>query len=153
MFCILELKVTALHSEMPQKKRIQSLERFKAEASKILIATDVASRGLDIPFVKLIINYDVPKDPNDYIHRVGRTARAEKSGESITFVSQRDILLIQAIEKHISTRMEKNSYISDFKVTQELNTVSSAKIEAEISMTNFGKLRENNKRKHGDFNE
>ncbi|KAG5519348.1 hypothetical protein PMAC_001973 [Pneumocystis sp. 'macacae'] len=152
MFHILELKVMALHSEMPQKKRIQSLERFKAETSKILIATDIASRGLDIPFVELIINYDIPKDPNDYIHRVGRTARAGRSGESITFVSQRDILLIQAIEKHVNAKMKKNPHISDFKVTQELNTVSSAKIEAEISMTNFGKLKENNKRKHEDLN-
>ncbi|KAG4306311.1 hypothetical protein PORY_000299 [Pneumocystis oryctolagi] len=152
-FRILELDVTVLHSEMPQKRRTRSLERFKTEANKILIATDIASRGLDIPFVELVINYDVPKNPDDYIHRVGRTARAGKSGESITIVSQRDILLIQEIEKHINAKMEKNSYISDFKVTQELNTISSAKIEAEISMTNFGKVKENNKRKHMDLSE
>ncbi|EMR10508.1 hypothetical protein PNEG_01220 [Pneumocystis murina B123] len=147
MFRILDFKVTALHSEMPQKERTQSLRKFKEEASKILIATDIVSRGLDIPFVELVINYDVPKDPDDYIHRVGRTARAGKSGESITLVSQRDILLIQAIEKRINAKMEKNPHVSDFKVAQELNTISAARIEAEMSMTNFGQLKENNKRK------
>ncbi|KAG5438383.1 hypothetical protein PCANB_002871 [Pneumocystis canis] len=148
MFHILDFKVVALHSQMPQKERILSLKKFRSETSKILIATDIISRGLDIPFVELVVNYDVPKDPSDYIHRAGRTARAKRQGESITLVSQRDILLIQAIEKRINTKMKKNTYVSDFKVTQELNIVSAAKIEAEIKMTDFNKSNNNNKRKH-----
>ena len=68
---------------------------------KILIATDVASRGLDIPSVNLVINLDVPTVISDYVHRIGRTARASRSGRSISFVTQHDIELIQEIEGHV----------------------------------------------------
>ena len=63
------------------------------------MATDVASRGLDIPSVELVLNFDVPKNPKDYVHRVGRTARAGRGGTSMTIVSQYDIALIKSIEK------------------------------------------------------
>lgn len=61
---------------------------------------------MDIPEVKLVINYDVPRDPDDYIHRVGRTARAGRKGEAVTFVGQRDVALVQAIEKRVGRQME-----------------------------------------------
>jgi ATP-dependent RNA helicase DDX49/DBP8 len=70
------------------------------------VATDVAARGLDIPEVGLVINYDIPRDPDDYIHRVGRTARAGRKGEATTFVGQRDVHLIQAIEARVGREME-----------------------------------------------
>ncbi|KAL7267970.1 putative RNA helicase [Rhizina undulata] len=104
---LLDHRVTPLHSELPQRERIDSLGRFRAEAARILVATDVASRGLDIPAVELVINFDVPRDPDDYIHRVGRTARAGKKGDAITFVTQHDILLVEAIEKRTGRKMEK----------------------------------------------
>jgi ATP-dependent RNA helicase DDX49/DBP8 len=100
-------RVTALHSQLAQSERIDSLGRFRAEAARILVATDVASRGLDIPVVELVINYDVPRDPDDYIHRVGRTARAGKEGEAITFVGERDVTLVESIEARTGTRLEK----------------------------------------------
>ena len=76
---------------MSQVKRIQSLSSFKSKEQNILIATEVAARGLDIPNVDLVINYDVPQNAKDYVHRVGRTARAGKAGEAITLVTQYDV--------------------------------------------------------------
>lgn len=97
----LEHSVTALHSSLPQSQRNKNLSEFRSSKARILIATDVAGRGLDIPAVNLVINYDVPRNPVDYVHRVGRTARAGRSGTSITFVGQRDVELILAIEEYI----------------------------------------------------
>ena len=84
---LLSHTVTSLHSQLAQHERQNSLGRFSAEAAKILVATDLASRGLDIPVVSLVINFDLPQSPEDYIHRVGRTARAGRGGMSISFVS------------------------------------------------------------------
>ncbi|ROT36040.1 DEAD/DEAH box helicase [Sodiomyces alkalinus F11] len=103
---LLDHRVTALHSRLPQRQRTDNLARFRAAAARILVATDVASRGLDIPEVALVINYDVPRDPDDYIHRVGRTARAGRPGEAVTFVGQRDVELVLAIERRVGREME-----------------------------------------------
>ncbi|CAG0887389.1 unnamed protein product [Darwinula stevensoni] len=94
-----------LHGQMPQAKRLASLNKFKAKSSAILIATDVASRGLDIPHVDVVINFDIPTHSKDYIHRVGRTARAGRSGKAITFVTQYDVELYQRIEHLISMKL------------------------------------------------
>ena len=72
---------------------------------RILVATDVASRGLDIPRVQFVLNFDVPKSPKDYVHRVGRTARAGRGGESLTFVTQYDVKLILAVEEYIGLKL------------------------------------------------
>ncbi|KAH6627729.1 P-loop containing nucleoside triphosphate hydrolase protein [Chaetomium tenue] len=103
---LLDHRVTALHSRLPQRQRIDNLGRFRASAARILVATDVAARGLDIPEVKLVINYDIPRDPDDYIHRVGRTARAGRKGDAVTFVGQRDVELVLAIEQRVGRQME-----------------------------------------------
>ncbi|KAG0648450.1 ATP-dependent RNA helicase dbp8 [Hyphodiscus hymeniophilus] len=103
---LLEHRVTALHSKLPQRQRIDNLGRFRASAARILVATDVAARGLDIPEVGLVINYDIPRDPDDYIHRVGRTARAGRKGDAVTLVGQRDVQLILAIETRVGRPLE-----------------------------------------------
>ena len=94
-------RVTALYSRLPQRERVANLGRFRAAAARVLVATDVAARGLDIPEVRLVVNYDVPRDPDDYIHRVGRTARAGRAGEAVSFVGQRDVDLVLAIEARV----------------------------------------------------
>ena len=104
---LLDHRVTSLHSVLSQKDRTDNLARFRASAARILVATDVASRGLDIPEVDLVINYDVPRNPNDYIHRVGRTARAGKGGDAITLIGQRDVNLFLAIEGRIGVKLEE----------------------------------------------
>ncbi|XP_055328636.1 probable ATP-dependent RNA helicase DDX47 isoform X2 [Paramacrobiotus metropolitanus] len=94
----LGLMAIPLHGQMSQNKRLGSLNKFKAKSRSILIATDVASRGLDIPHVDVVINYDIPTHSKDYIHRVGRTARAGRAGKAITLVTQYDVELYQRIE-------------------------------------------------------
>jgi ATP-dependent RNA helicase DDX49/DBP8 len=102
----LDHRVTSLHSRLSQQERTSNLARFRASAARILVATDVASRGLDIPEVELVVNYDVPRNPDDYIHRVGRTARAGKKGKAITLVGQRDVALCLAIEARVGMKMD-----------------------------------------------
>ncbi|XP_057347903.1 probable ATP-dependent RNA helicase DDX47 isoform X2 [Manis pentadactyla] len=94
-----------LHGQMSQSKRLGSLNKFKAKARSILLATDVASRGLDIPHVDVVVNFDIPTHSKDYIHRVGRTARAGRSGKAITFVTQYDVELFQRIEHLIGKKL------------------------------------------------
>lgn len=146
----LEFRVASLHSEMPQTERTNSLHRFKAGAAKILIATDVASRGLDIPTVELVVNYDIPADADDFIHRVGRTARAGRKGDAISIVAEKDVDRILAIEERINKKMELIEDISDNKVIKDsLNKTSVAKREAFMDMDreNFGEKRKINKSK------
>ncbi|XP_033755876.1 probable ATP-dependent RNA helicase DDX47 [Pecten maximus] len=94
-----------LHGQLSQAKRLGALNKFKSKTRSILIATDVASRGLDIPHVDVVINLDIPTHSKDYIHRVGRTARAGRSGKAITFVSQYDVELYQRIEHLIAKKL------------------------------------------------
>ncbi|TRY67916.1 hypothetical protein TCAL_02936 [Tigriopus californicus] len=96
-----------LNGHMSQNKRLGALNKFKSKSRSILIATDVASRGLDIPHVDVVINFDIPTHSKDYIHRVGRTARAGRSGKAITFVSQYDVELYQRIEQLIGKKLPK----------------------------------------------
>ncbi|GME55723.1 ATP-dependent RNA helicase DBP8 [Neofusicoccum parvum] len=134
MLRLLDHRVASLHSGLPQSQRISNLARFRAKAARILVATDVAARGLDIPAVEMVINYDVPRDPDDYIHRVGRTARAGRSGESVTMVGQRDVELILAIENRVGTKMveyaEEDVNIETRVIRDALKIVGEKKREA-----------------------
>lgn len=94
-----------LHGQLSQAKRLGALNKFRSKARSILLATDVASRGLDIPHVDVVINYDIPTHSKDYIHRVGRTARAGRYGKAITLVSQYDVELYQRIEHLIGKKL------------------------------------------------
>lgn len=97
----------ALHAMISQRQRLAGLAQFKSHVSKILIATDVASRGLDIPAVSLVINHIIPNNATDYVHRVGRTARAGKKGFAVSIVTQHDVKLVQAIEQKIHIRLKE----------------------------------------------
>lgn len=95
-----------IHGQMSQPKRLGALTMFKSGERSIMIATDVASRGLDIPTVDVVLNVDIPANPKDYVHRVGRTARAGRSGRAIAFVTQYDVELFQKIEALTGKKME-----------------------------------------------
>jgi ATP-dependent RNA helicase DDX47/RRP3 len=101
----LGFKAIPLNGTMSQSARLGSLNKFKSGSRNILIATDVASRGLDIPSVDCVINFDLAQDSKTYIHRVGRTARAGRSGRSIAIVTQYDIELFLRIEKALGTKI------------------------------------------------
>ncbi|KAF9438317.1 ribosomal RNA processing protein [Entomortierella beljakovae] len=94
-----------LHGQLSQEKRLGALNKFKSGTRNILIATDVASRGLDIPSVDIVLNYDLPNNSKDYIHRVGRTARAGRSGKSFTFLTQYDVEVYQRIEQALGKQL------------------------------------------------
>ena len=101
----LGFQASCLHGQLSQAKRLGALNKFKAGQRNILVATDVASRGLDIPNVDLVLNVDIPGNGKDYIHRVGRTARAGKAGRSIAFVSQYDVEAYQRLEALLQTKL------------------------------------------------
>merc|ERR1711953_366285 len=94
-----------LNGQMSQDKRSGMLNKYKSRNRNILIATDVASRGLDIPHVDVVVNFDIPTHSKDYIHRVGRTARAGRAGRAVTFVSQYDVELYQRIEHLLGKKL------------------------------------------------
>ncbi|KAI1121022.1 ATP-dependent rRNA helicase RRP3 [Nemania abortiva] len=96
-----------LHGQLPQSARLGALSKFKTGSRNILVATDVAARGLDIPKIALVINYDLPQDSTTYIHRVGRTARAGNTGRSISFVTQYDMEIWLRIEAALGKKVEE----------------------------------------------
>jgi superfamily II DNA/RNA helicase len=98
-------KAGPIHGDMEQPERIRELERFKAGEINILVASDVAARGLDIKGVSHVFNYDVPWQPDDYIHRIGRTGRAGKTGTAITLVTSADAEALETIEKLIGSKI------------------------------------------------
>ena len=85
-----KLSVAEIHSDLDQKSREQYLQDFRNQKTNILVATDILSRGIDIDDIDLVINYDVPNDGEDYIHRIGRTARAATSGTAFTLVAEKE---------------------------------------------------------------
>lgn len=101
----LGFSATPLHGKMSQPKRLGSLNKFKSGERTLLVCTDVASRGLDIQSVDVVINFDIPTNSKDYIHRVGRTARAGRNGRAINFVTQYDVELFQRIEHLLGYKM------------------------------------------------
>jgi superfamily II DNA/RNA helicase len=101
------LPAKAFHSDLEQGEREDILRAFKSRQLSILIGTDVLSRGIDVEGISAVINYDVPPDPEDYVHRVGRTARAETTGTAITFINERDQQKFFSIENLIGTNIPK----------------------------------------------
>ncbi|MBX2842725.1 MAG: DEAD/DEAH box helicase [Flammeovirgaceae bacterium] len=101
------LKAEEIHSDLEQSEREEVLRGFKNQTYSILVATDIISRGIDIDSISLVINYDVPQEAEDYIHRIGRTARAESTGEGITFINQKDQFNFKKIEELIGLEVRK----------------------------------------------
>ena len=99
--------VEGISSDLDQRERENVLMRFRSRDTKVLVATDVLSRGIDIKDINLVINYDVPGDAEDYVHRIGRTARAETKGEAITFVNEDDMYKFVRIERLIEREVPK----------------------------------------------
>lgn len=101
------LKVAAMHSDLTQPERDEVMYEFRNRRINVLIATDVVSRGIDIDDIQMVINYDVPHDPEDYVHRVGRTARANRDGQAVTLVTAKENTALKRIEKLIEKEIEK----------------------------------------------
>lgn len=117
-----------LHGDMTQPQRNQAMERFKRNRTEILVATDVAARGLDIDNIEAVFNYDLPQDVEYYVHRIGRTARAGRSGQAFSFVVGREIYKIHEIESYASTKIHRKPVpsiadIEEVRVTNFLERV------------------------------
>jgi len=103
----MKINCAEMHSDLEQRERDDVMLRFKAGHVDVLVATDIVSRGIDIDDIRIVINYDVPHDAEDYVHRIGRTARADRDGVAITFVSDLDIYRFQGIEHFLGKEVEK----------------------------------------------
>ena len=103
----LRINCDQMHSDLSQQDRDKVMYRFKAGQTDVLVATDIVARGIDIDDIRTVINYDVPHDAEDYVHRIGRTARADRDGEAITFISEADIYRFQQIEHFLGKEVEK----------------------------------------------
>ncbi|MFV0365935.1 MAG: DEAD/DEAH box helicase [Mangrovibacterium sp.] len=102
-----KMNVQAISSDLEQKEREEVLKQFRARQLRILVATDVLSRGIDIKDINLVVNFDVPNDAEDYVHRIGRTARANTTGLAITFVNEDDMYKFDGIERLIESKVPK----------------------------------------------
>ncbi len=100
-------EVTVMHSDIPQKERMAALRGFKEDKYRILVATDVAARGIDVSGVTHVINYRVPENPEDYVHRIGRTGRAEAQGDAFTLLTADEIDFAKSVEAFISHKIER----------------------------------------------
>ena len=115
------IKASALHGGMRQNKRSKIMQNFRDERFRILVATDIASRGLDVPHIEHIINYDMPQAPEDFIHRIGRTARAGSVGEAVSFLTQKDTRIWRSIERLLNKEESKKKMeILKMKLLQNL---------------------------------
>ena len=104
----LKINCGEMHSDLDQAQRDEIMYKFKSGQLDVLVATDIVSRGIDIDDITMVINYDVPHDAEDYVHRIGRTARADRDGVAITFVNEDDMYAFHQIEKFLEREITKN---------------------------------------------
>jgi len=116
------IKAAEFHADLNQEERISALNSFKKRNTTVLVATDIAARGLDIVKVALVVNFDLPRSPEDYIHRIGRTARAGESGIAISFITAENQEHFALIEKRAAIKLEKEQ-IEGFELTDEIVSV------------------------------
>ncbi|KAJ1410632.1 P-loop containing nucleoside triphosphate hydrolase [Sesbania bispinosa] len=147
MLEVLDQEAAALYSYKTQVQRLEALNQFKSGKVSVLLTTDVACCGLDIPTVDLVINYDVPSIPRNYIHRVGRTARAGRGGLALSLVTQNDVDLIHEIETLIERQLEMIEY-KENEVLSLMKKVFSAKNVAEMKMMGLRRKEKSGKNKN-----
>lgn len=118
------IKAAEMHSDLDQNKREEVILKFKAGQVNVLVATDIMARGIDIDDIELVINYDVPREAEDYVHRIGRTARADREGSAITFVNEKDMGKFRKIERLLEKKVEKNPIPEDLGAGPDYNKSS-----------------------------
>ena len=123
------LSAIALQGNMTQGQRERAMDGFRKNKFKVLVATDIAARGIDVQRVSLVINFDVPNKPDIYTHRIGRTGRAERSGEALTFVTSEDFSAIKDIEKHLGLKIPRRK-VTGFEVPDDVASMTPRKSSA-----------------------
>lgn len=143
---LLQLKIWPLHSQMEQKQRLKNLERFKNATKCVLLATDVAARGLDVPFVDHVIHFQVPRSADVYVHRNGRTARAERPGFGLLLCAPDERKLLRALFKNLN---RKDDEVMDLPVERDLLDKLKNRVEVarKIDKIQHGATKENHDKK------
>ena len=126
-----------LHGDMSQSMRDRVMHKFRKSGLEFLVATDVAARGIDVEDVQVVFNYDLPYDPEDYVHRIGRTGRAGRSGRAISFVAGREVFQIQHIERFTRTRIHRAKVPTQGEVEEARTTVILDKVRAILTAGEF----------------
>ena len=121
------MRASEMHSGLEQEQREETIRDFKSKKIRILVATDILSRGIDIKGIELVINYEVPHDAEDYVHRIGRTARADSTGEAITFINPKQVRDFMDIEKLIEKEVPKLNLPQGFETAPEYQIVHKEK--------------------------
>ena len=124
--CAIHIDARAMHSDLEQKERDEVMLDFRNGKVDVLVATDIVSRGIDVDDIPLVVNYDVPRDAEDYVHRIGRTARAENKGEAITLVSPEDKHFFNKIERFLQKNIERISLPSSLGAAPDSSVCSLA---------------------------
>ena len=130
-----------MHSDLEQAERDEILYKFKSGQIDVLVATDIVARGIDIDDIAMVINFDVPHDPEDYVHRIGRTARAQRDGIAITFVAEDEIYSFKQIEKFLGREVEKAAVPEELGETPDYNAATG---KSRNSRNQRGRGRDNN---------
>jgi ATP-dependent RNA helicase DeaD len=126
-----------LHGDMTQNMRDRVMNKFRKSGLEFLVATDVAARGIDVDDVEVVVNYDMPYDPEDYVHRIGRTGRAGRSGRAISFVSGRELFQIQVIERFTKMRIHRTRIPTADEVEQARASLFLGKVRAVLQSGEF----------------
>jgi ATP-dependent RNA helicase DeaD len=125
-----------LHGDMTQQQRNHAMDKFKRNASEILVATDVAARGIDVENIEAVFNYDIPQDEEYYVHRIGRTARAGKNGLAFTFVVGKELYKLRDIESYASIKIPRKAIPTLVDVEEVKTTTLLDKVRAIIDKGN-----------------
>ena len=128
--------VAVLHSNRSQNQRTEALDGFKSGKYDIMVATDIAARGIDVAGVTHVINYDIPKHPEDYVHRIGRTGRAQREGDAFTLITGEDAAAAAAVERYLGQRVER-SRVDGFAYGQEVSAAPVAAARSSTSRRSF----------------
>ena len=135
-------KIAEMHSDLDQNKRDDVMLDFKAGKIQVIVATDILARGIDVDDIELVINYDVPREAEDYVHRIGRTARANRDGRAITFVAPEEAFRLRRIEKLLENEIPKEEVPAEFGEAPAYNPTDRKK-----SSGGKGKWKRNNRGK------
>lgn len=139
-----------MHSDLSQAERDEVMYQFKANQTDVLVATDIVARGIDIDDIRMVINYDVPHDAEDYVHRIGRTARADRDGVAITFISDTDIYRFNQIERFLGTTVKKNPLPDGLGDGPEYKSIEKKKAASRRGKNKGGRWHSHGRGSHGN---
>ena len=146
----MKINCSDMHSDLSQAERDEVMYQFKANQIDVLVATDIVARGIDIDDIRMVINYDVPHDAEDYVHRIGRTARADRDGVAITFISDTDIYRFNQIERFLGTTVKKTPLPDGLGDAPEYKSIEKKKAASRRGKNKGGRWHSHGRGSHGN---